>query len=190
MYQEGECCSVPRGETTYFGTTDTVYKGDISNPKISLEDVNYLISSVNTTFPKLKLENSDIISSWAGLRPLINNVDKKSSELSRKDEIFISGSGLISIAGGKLTGYRKMAERVVNIFSKKPCITKSLSIIINESTELEYTIENEWVKNIQDYAIRRTGMLYFEPQKLRETLIELINKLAIIKKWSSFQKKK
>ena len=181
--------AVPRGETTYFGTTDTVYKGDISNPKISLKDVNYLISSVNTTFPKLKLENSDIISSWAGLRPLINNVDKKSSELSRKDEIFISSSGLISIAGGKLTGYRKMAERVVNIFSKKPCITKSLSIIINESTELEYTIENEWVENIQDYASRRTGMLYFEPQKLRETLIELINKLAIIKKWSSFKKK-
>ena len=182
--------AVPRGNTTYFGTTDTDYKGDISNPKISFKDVNYLLTAVNSTFPKLKLKNSDLISSWVGLRPLIKNIDKKSSELSRKDEIFISSSGLISIAGGKLTGYRKMAERVVNLISKKPCITKSLPIIKSESTELEYTIENEWVENIQDYAIRRTGMLYFEPQKLRETLIELINKLAIIKKWSSFQKEK
>ena len=182
--------AVPRGNTTYFGTTDTDYKGDISNPKISFKDVNYLLTAVNSTFPKLKLKNSDLISSWVGLRPLIKNIDKKSSELSRKDEIFISSSGLISIAGGKLTGYRKMAERVVNLISKKPCITENLSIIKNESTEIEYTIENEWVENIQDYAIRRTGMLYFEPQKLRETLIELINKLAIIKKWSSFQKEK
>jgi glycerol-3-phosphate dehydrogenase len=61
----------------------------------------------------------DIISSWAGLRPLIHEEGKSASELSRKDEIFVSDTGLISIAGGKLTGYRKMAERVVDRITKK-----------------------------------------------------------------------
>ena len=64
-------------------------------------------------FPDINLELDDIVSSWAGLRPLIHEEGKSASELSRKDEIFVSDTGLISIAGGKLTGYRKMAERVV-----------------------------------------------------------------------------
>jgi glycerol-3-phosphate dehydrogenase len=69
---------------------------------------------VNETFPDALLTFADIESSWAGLRPLIHEEGKSASELSRKDEIFESPTGLISIAGGKLTGYRKMAERVID----------------------------------------------------------------------------
>src|SRR5690606_22475765 len=74
-----------------------------------------LIRAVNDTFPSVQLSLNDVESSWAGLRPLIHEEGKSESELSRKDEIFVSPSGLISIAGGKLTGYRKMAERVVDL---------------------------------------------------------------------------
>jgi glycerol-3-phosphate dehydrogenase len=74
---------------------------------------------VNETFPTVNLDLTDIESSWAGLRPLIHEDGKSASELSRKDEIFISDSDLISIAGGKLTGYRKMAERVVDLVIKR-----------------------------------------------------------------------
>jgi glycerol-3-phosphate dehydrogenase len=70
-------------------------------------------------FPNIHLEMNDIISSWAGLRPLIHEEGKSASELSRKDEMFTSDSELISIAGGKLTGYRKMAERVVDKVADK-----------------------------------------------------------------------
>jgi glycerol-3-phosphate dehydrogenase len=66
-------------------------------------------------FPAAGLSPNDIESSWAGLRPLIHEEGKSASELSRKDEIFESPTGLISIAGGKLTGYRKMSERVVDL---------------------------------------------------------------------------
>jgi len=79
----------------------------------------YLISAVNNMFPDIELEMEDIQSSWAGLRPLIHEEGKSASELSRKDEIFTSDTGLISMAGGKLTGYRKMAERVVNRVARK-----------------------------------------------------------------------
>ncbi|MEO9892678.1 glycerol-3-phosphate dehydrogenase/oxidase [Aurantibacter sp.] len=111
--------AIPRGKITYVGTTDTNFNKDKDNVDIDLADAIYLLSAVNHMFPKINLEMKDIISSWAGLRPLIHEEGKSASELSRKDEIFTSNSGLISIAGGKLTGYRKMAERVVNRISKK-----------------------------------------------------------------------
>ena len=60
------------------------------------------------------MDKKDIISSWVGLRPLVKDGNKKVTEISRKDEIFISEKGLITIAGGKLTGYRKMAQRAVD----------------------------------------------------------------------------
>lgn len=106
--------AIPRGRTTYVGTTDTNYAGDKDHVVTSSEDARYLINAVNAMFPTIQLKLSDIESSWAGLRPLIHEEGKSASELSRKDEIFESPSGLISIAGGKLTGYRKMAERVVD----------------------------------------------------------------------------
>ncbi|UII81796.1 glycerol-3-phosphate dehydrogenase/oxidase [Flagellimonas sp. CMM7] len=111
--------AIPRGKITYVGTTDTNFNLDKDNIKTDLADAIYLISAVNNMFPNINLEMEDIISSWAGLRPLIHEEGKSASELSRKDEIFTSDTGLFSIAGGKLTGYRKMAERVVNRIAKK-----------------------------------------------------------------------
>jgi glycerol-3-phosphate dehydrogenase len=111
--------AIPRGKVTYFGTTDTNYQQDKDHVNTSLADAMYLISAVNNMFPDVTISLEDVQSSWAGLRPLIHEDGKSASELSRKDEIFVSDSELISIAGGKLTGYRKMAERVVNLVSKK-----------------------------------------------------------------------
>ncbi|MEL6975962.1 MAG: glycerol-3-phosphate dehydrogenase C-terminal domain-containing protein, partial [Bacteroidota bacterium] len=108
----------------------------------------YLISAVNNMFPDINLELEDVISSWAGLRPLIHEEGKSASELSRKDEIFTSDSGLISIAGGKLTGYRKMAERIVNRVTKKmeeeqqlvfePCTTDKIPLCGNEFKKFKH----------------------------------------------------
>ncbi|MEJ2163286.1 MAG: glycerol-3-phosphate dehydrogenase/oxidase, partial [Robiginitalea sp.] len=110
--------AIPRGKITYVGTTDTNYNSDKDDVRTDLADALYLISAVNNMFPSIELEISDIQSSWAGLRPLIHEEGKSASELSRKDEVFTSDTGLISIAGGKLTGYRKMAERAVNKISR------------------------------------------------------------------------
>ncbi|WP_339625697.1 glycerol-3-phosphate dehydrogenase/oxidase [uncultured Maribacter sp.] len=111
--------AIPRGKVTYVGTTDTNYNDSKDNVRTNLADAIYLISAVNNMFPDINLELEDIVSSWAGLRPLIHEEGKSASELSRKDEIFVSETGLISIAGGKLTGYRKMAERVVDRIVKR-----------------------------------------------------------------------
>lgn len=111
--------AIPRQGKTYVGTTDTIYNKDINNIRVTTEDVNYILKAVNKMFATLKLEKKQIESSWVGLRPLIYEDGKSASEVSRKDEVFISKSGLITIAGGKLTGYRKMSEKIVDIVRLK-----------------------------------------------------------------------
>lgn len=107
--------AIPRDNAAYVGTTDTNYTDKIERPRITQEDVDYVLQAANNAFDIEPLTEADILSTWAGLRPLIHEEGKSPSELSRKDEIFISKKGLISIAGGKLTGYRKMAERTVDM---------------------------------------------------------------------------
>ena len=111
--------AIPRENATYVGTTDTDYTGELERPSVTQQDVDYLLAAVNAMFEGINLTQNDVTSSWCGLRPLIHEDGKSPSELSRKDEIFISDSGVISIAGGKLTGYRKMAEKTVNLVAKQ-----------------------------------------------------------------------
>jgi len=110
---------VPRDGCTYIGSTETDYHDDLDDVRVDQEDVDYLLDCINGMFPTVKLTEQDITSSWAGLRPLIQEEGKQAAELSRKDEIFEADSGLITIAGGKLTGYRKMAERVLDYIINK-----------------------------------------------------------------------
>ncbi|MGD6818990.1 glycerol-3-phosphate dehydrogenase/oxidase [Metabacillus sp. 84] len=111
--------AIPREGKTYVGTTDTVYKSDIAAPRMTEADRQYVVDSINYMFPSLEIEARDVESSWAGLRPLIHEEGKDPSEISRKDEVWTSNSGLITIAGGKLTGYRKMAEHIVNLVASR-----------------------------------------------------------------------
>ncbi len=110
---------IPREGKTYIGTTDTFYHDDIKHPTITDEDRTYLLNCVNSFFPNSQISISDVESGWAGLRPLINKTGKGPSEISRKDEVFMYDSGLLTIAGGKLTGYRKMAQRITDIIAKR-----------------------------------------------------------------------
>ncbi|CAM3976403.1 glycerol-3-phosphate dehydrogenase/oxidase [Alkalicoccus chagannorensis] len=116
--------AIPRDNKTYVGTTDTHYMGEISTPRMTEADLDYLVRASNHMFPTMKIKREDVESSWTGLRPLIHEEGKSASEISRKDETFVSDSGLISIAGGKLTGYRKMAERIVDRIVKEEGIKK------------------------------------------------------------------
>ena len=111
--------AIPRAGITYIGTTDTNYKGNKENPGVTKADADYILAATNAMFPDAKLTVADVQSSWSGLRPLIHEDGKDPSELSRKDEIFISASGLVSIAGGKLTGYRQMARKSVDVVLKQ-----------------------------------------------------------------------
>ncbi|HNP17807.1 MAG TPA: glycerol-3-phosphate dehydrogenase/oxidase [Fulvivirga sp.] len=148
--------AIPRGKITYIGTTDTDYFGSKEEITIEQKDVDYLLTAVNEAFPNIQLSSKDVQSAWAGLRPLIHEEGKSPSELSRKDEVFMSETGLISIAGGKLTGYRRMAMKIIDTAIKKnrnslngvnlkKCFTRQIALVggpFKSAAEVEsYTME-------------------------------------------------
>jgi len=107
--------AIPWRERTVLGTTDTDFTGSADEVVADAADVQYLCDSGNGYFPGANLTPDDVISTWAGLRPLIAappNVDE--SEISREHEVFTRGDGLVIIAGGKLTTYRRMARETVS----------------------------------------------------------------------------
>jgi glycerol-3-phosphate dehydrogenase len=111
--------ALPWGERTYVGTTDTDYEGVPGEEAATLADVDYLIDASNHYFPTNPINRGDVISTWAGLRPLIAPEpevgDVAESQVSREHQIVIGEDGLITIAGGKLTTYRKMAKECVDV---------------------------------------------------------------------------
>lgn len=177
---------IPREEKTYFGTTDTDYKGDFSHPKVEQEDVDYLLEVVNNRYPSAGITINDIESSWAGLRPLISTnggsdynggnsqpitdesfdnvistiekyqqgeVDRVTVEdalkdiqtsnseseanpsaISRGSALDIDEDGLITVAGGKITDYRKMAVGAMR---------KVIEILKNDFNESYELIDSE-----------------------------------------------
>ncbi|MBQ0734410.1 glycerol kinase GlpK [Aquimarina celericrescens] len=152
--------AIPRGRATYVGTTDTNYKANLNRVVAIQEDAEYLLKAVNHMFPSLNLTVEDIESNWAGLRPLIHEDGKDPSELSRKDEIFISKTGLISIAGGKLTGYRKMAQRVVDTVLKTMPSKKRDSISKSHTKQIQLTSDPlQDVKEVTFYMDQITQQL-------------------------------
>ena len=111
--------AIPWAERTYIGTTDTDFEGDPADVRATAEDVQYLLAAANHQFPDQALSVDDVIATWAGIRPLMAPQDEDAdalseSSVSREHQILVGQDGLITIAGGKLTTYRRMAAEVVD----------------------------------------------------------------------------
>jgi glycerol-3-phosphate dehydrogenase len=99
---------------TYIGTTDTDYDGSLDDPQCEHADVEYLLRAINGSVTT-KLADSDVLGTWAGLRPLVKSAASgRTADLSRRHRVARSASGLITITGGKLTTYREMAADTVD----------------------------------------------------------------------------
>ncbi|MGO4786035.1 glycerol-3-phosphate dehydrogenase/oxidase [Paenibacillus sp. 2KB_20] len=179
---------IPREGKTYIGTTDTLYEGTIETPGITEEDRRYLIDAVNHAFPESRLKLNDIESGWSGLRPLVREEGKDPSEISRKDEMFISDSGLITIAGGKLTGFRKMAEKVVNLAARQlqdgdgtiypPCTTDRVPISGGDLNGLTYEeVQKKLIKQGESLGIRPEDIVSLMNRYGSNTM-ELMNRIG------------
>ncbi len=104
---------------TVIGTTDTDYTGSLDDPRAEADEISRVVQSAARAFPDAQLSMDDVISTFAGLRPLIAAGGQSTKELSRKEEIFEDDSGLITITGGKLTTWRRMAERVTDLACRR-----------------------------------------------------------------------
>lgn len=129
---------IPWDGMTYVGTTDTDYDGDLDHPGVERADVEYLLDAVNAAVTQ-PVRPSDITGTWSGLRPLLAKSSRwrrrprpRTADLSRRHKVLVSPSGLITITGGKLTTYRKMADDTVRVVvrrlgqGRKRCLTKHL----------------------------------------------------------------
>jgi glycerol-3-phosphate dehydrogenase len=106
------------GGRTYIGTTDTDYTGDVDDPQCTEDDVAYLLGAMNDVLTT-PLDRSDVLASWAGLRPLVRQAETgKTADLSRRHRVAGSESGVVTVTGGKLTTYREMAEDTVDAVAK------------------------------------------------------------------------
>jgi glycerol-3-phosphate dehydrogenase len=128
---------VPWGDFTYVGTTDTDYDGSIDDPRCSDDDVAYLLRTVNASLAA-PIARHDIVGAWAGLRPLVaatHNSRGRTSDLSRRHLVDVAESGLITVTGGKLTTYRRMAEDTIDRVRHQlglrghGCLTKRLPLV-------------------------------------------------------------
>ena len=111
--------AVRRGAFVYIGTTDTFYPEPEYRPEITREDIDYLLDSANQIFDVKPLTTKDVVSLWSGLRPLLGAEGKSPSEISRRNEVLTGPGGVKAVAGGKLTSYRSMASRLVDLCEKQ-----------------------------------------------------------------------
>jgi len=110
---------IPWQGRTVIGTTDSKYTGDLEDPRATDDEIAHLLKSAARYFPDSNLDTGDVISSFAGLRPLVGGVGQTTSDLSREEQIIEETTGMISIIGGKLTTYRRMAERAINLAEQR-----------------------------------------------------------------------
>ncbi|HEX7761949.1 MAG TPA: glycerol-3-phosphate dehydrogenase/oxidase [Caulobacteraceae bacterium] len=157
--------AVPKGAATYIGTTDTFYPAADLWPAITAEDADYLLDAAARRFVTARLTHADITSAWSGVRPLVGEEGKSASEISRKDELWTGPAGVLAIAGGKLTAYRKMAERVVDQIEETlgrkptPCRTDK-EPLSGGDVVVETAVASLLAAGLDDLAAQRLVGLY------------------------------
>jgi len=142
--------------------------------------VDFLLELAGRFFPKVHLSRRDILASFAGVRPLVHTCTRSLSRFSREDKIVVSSAGLISVAGGKYTTFRRMAQKVVDHVVERlqkearrfgPCRTKEMTLDgvlppppkrIPSAEDVRRSVHREMTMTLSDRLIRRTKAVLLE----------------------------
>ena len=198
--------AIPWRQRVILGTTDTDYQGNIEDIACDPVDLQYVLEVTNLVFPEARLAAADVISTWAGLRPLVANWRGKPSDISRAHVIRSSEPGWWDIAGGKLTTYRLMGEQMVDrvvahLGRKAPQCRTALEPLLPpaelgersgiappavEQATVEHYCRHEWAVHVQDVMIRRTSWHHYwsEAPQMAE---QVAGWMAAILGWSAEQ---
>jgi glycerol-3-phosphate dehydrogenase len=178
--------AIPWGERTILGTTDTDYAGDPGRPTCEPDDVDYVLGITNRSFPAAGLTASDVVSTWAGLRPLIADPSGRPSDVSRAHQIRMTEPGWFDVAGGKLTTYRLMGEQTVDQVGQylgapvRPSATAHEPLLpaggdsdasgaafsgvvppaVSHAAVVHYC-RHEWAVHLDDVVVRRSGWQHY-----------------------------
>ena len=199
---------IPWGERIILGTTDTDYSGSRENVFAEPKEIQYVLSVTNRFFPRSKLSNADVISTWAGLRPLINGGKQGTpSDISRAHQICNPEPGWWDVAGGKLTTYRLIAEETINGVAKErgmklPRCRTALEPLIEAASNkysgilpppfsrdaVEHFCLEEWAINLDDVMVRRSSWHYY-CSDAAEKAKQVADWMSEILSWTPEQKK-
>jgi len=198
--------TVPRGAITYLGTTDTFHPVAETWPPVTAEDADYLFAAAAGTFSSPPLAHADIVSAWSGVRPLVGEAGKSASDISRRDELWTGPAGVLSIAGGKLTAYRRMAERVVDEVETalghkpRPCRTADEPLLGGDEAsdianvpggpagQAAYAVTHEGALTLEDYWVRRSARAWFDLDAGMSKLEPAAQAMAPLLGWSDARK--
>jgi glycerol-3-phosphate dehydrogenase len=168
---------IPWGESSVVGTTDTDWRGD--EPRATPEDIEYLLAEIRTLFPDRAFNAADIITTFAGVRALLRSELRNPSQRSREHLIARQGSNLISVAGGKYTTYRLIAQQAVDLAYEvlasrpDPCRTAETPLLPHRPTpagekiadapevfasDIAHACDYEMAMTVSDVMRRRTGL--------------------------------
>jgi glycerol-3-phosphate dehydrogenase len=179
---------VPWHEHTVIGTTDIPAPHAELHPQPTPEEISYLVEHVNR-YLTVPMREDEITSSWAGLRPLVDRHATSSSTQSREHVVETASSGMVTIAGGKWTTYRKMAQDAVNAavrsggLSAAPCVTEELALVPEPSNvDYEYAIREEMARTAEDVLARRTRLWFIDQaaaERERPKVEALLQQLSV-----------
>ncbi len=184
--------ALPAGDFTVFGTTDTFTQASPDQVRASEDDVAYLLRAANTFFPSAGLARGDVVSAWAGIRPLVATSADSPNAASREHAIAVTPAGVVTITGGKLTTYRIMAQQVVNVVCRRlgtggssrtahtpipddgPARDAACARDAHAATpivagrpwrwgELRWAVESAHARTLADLLIRRTKLAFETP---------------------------
>jgi glycerol-3-phosphate dehydrogenase len=154
--------AIPWGSRVILGTTDTDYDGSLEDVRTDATDVSYVLNVVNQNFPQARLTTGDVISDWAGVRPLISTGSVRKgtpSDTSRNHQIKMPEPGWIDVAGGKLTTYRLMAQQTVDLIGRH--LKRSLALCRTAEEPLIGPAEAECASGIIPPALSRAAVEQF-----------------------------
>jgi glycerol-3-phosphate dehydrogenase len=177
---------IPWGERLIIGTTDTDYQGSPEGARSDSADIEYLLLTVARFFPGAHLGEQDIISSWAGLRPLLFDPKRGPSDISRSHQIRQSQANWWDVAGGKLTTYRLIAEQTVDQVAgalgraTNRCATADRPLLAPEKTDgisqivpppfsrrlVEHFCAEEWARHLDDVLMRRSSWHFYDGPRM------------------------
>ncbi|HEV8595862.1 MAG TPA: glycerol-3-phosphate dehydrogenase/oxidase [Thermoplasmata archaeon] len=194
---------LPWGELALIGTTDTDHRGDRERVAAAPADVEYLLAAVNEGFPRARLTAKDVVSTYAGLRPLIDTGERRESDISRAHEILVDPDGLVSVAGGKLTTGRAMAVDVLRrIASSLPPNTKAVETralsLAGPEPDLGgdvgkaaiHAARHEMAVHVDDVLVRRLGIYYERKDHALGDVAAVVNALGDELRWNEERRRR
>lgn len=172
--------AIPWHDHTLVGTTEIAAAAPELEPRASDEEIGYMLSTLGTYLSR-KIDESDVLSAWAGLRPLVNRRAVATARLSREHVIEISGRGMVTITGGKWTTYRKMAQDAVDAAASQANLPRTASrthelrlhcyetpLLASLEQRVAFAVQEEMARTVEDVLARRTRALFLDAKAARD----------------------